>query len=199
MLENLVDWVQPILLLFIVMDPLGNAPLFYVLTKNLEPRERRRIINSSVLVAIIILFLFAIIGDIVMDYLGVSISDLKVAAGLVLLIYSILGFLEVRLMPKSDAESLAIVPLATPLLAGPGAIASTIYIKYTFGLHVAIISIIVASLIVLPFLHLGGFLDRMLGKNGTLILDKIMMLLMSAFAISIIRAGIEEIVKNITG
>ena len=199
MLGNLVDWVQPILLLFIVMDPLGNAPLFYVLTKNLEPRERRRIINSSVIVAIIILFLFAIIGDIVMDYLGVSISDFKVAAGLVLLIYSILGFLEVRLMPKSDAESLAIVPLATPLLAGPGAIASTIYIKYTFGLHVAIISIIVASLIVLPFLHLGGFLDRILGKNGTLILDKIMMLLMSAFAISIIRAGIEEIVKNITG
>ncbi len=199
MLENLVDWVQPILLLFIVMDPLGNAPLFYVLTKNLEPRERRRIINSSVVVAIIILFLFAIIGDIVMDYLGVSISDFKVAAGLVLLIYSILGFLEIRLMPKSDAESLAIVPLATPLLAGPGAIASTIYIKYTFGLHVAIISIIVASLIVLPFLHLGGFLDRILGKNGTLILDKIMMLLMSAFAISIIRAGIEEIVKNMTG
>ncbi len=197
MFENIMDWVQPILLLFIVMDPLGNAPLFYVLTKNLEPKERRRIINSSVLVAIVILFLFAIIGDIVMDYLGVSISDFKIAAGLVLLIYSILGFLEIRLMPKSDAESLAIVPLATPLLAGPGAIASVIYIKYTFGLHIAITSIIVASLIVLPFLHLGGLLDRVLGKNGTLILDKIMMLLMSAFAISIIRAGIEEIIKNI--
>ncbi len=198
MLESLADWIQPILLLFIVMDPLGNAPLFYVLTKNLEPRERRRIINSSVLVAIIILFLFAIIGDVVMDYLGVSISDFKIAAGLVLLVYSILGFLEIRLMPKSDTESLAIVPLATPLLAGPGAIASAIYIKYTFGLPVAIISIVIASLIVLPFLHLGGLLDKILGKNGTLILDKIMMLLMSAFAISIIRAGIEDLVKNIT-
>ena len=193
-----MEWIQPVLLLFIVMDPLGNAPLFYVLTKNLEPGERRRIINNSVLVAMVILFLFAVIGDVVMDYLGVSISDFKIAAGLVLLIYSVLGFLEIRLMPKSDVESLAIVPLATPLLAGPGAIASVIYIKYTFGLHIAMASIIVASLIVLPFLHLGGLLDKALGKNGTLILDKIMMLLMSAFAISIIRAGIEDVFRNIS-
>lgn len=193
-----MNWIQPILLLFIVMDPLGNAPLFYVLTKNLEPRERRRIINNSIIVAMIILFLFAIIGDIVMDYLGVSISDFKIAAGLVLLIYSILGFLEIRLTPKSDMESLAIVPLATPLLAGPGAIASVIYIKYTFGPHIAIASILIASLIVLPFLHIGGLLDRVLGKNGTLILDKVMMLLMSAFAISIIRAGIEEMIKRVS-
>jgi len=186
--------LQPVILLFIVMDPLGNAPLFYVLTKDLDRKERRNIVNYSVFIATIVLLIFALVGDIVMNYLGVTTSDFKIAAGLVLLTYSILGFLEARPAPRYDRTSLAIVPLATPLLAGPGAIASVIYIKYTWGLYVAILSTIVASAISLPILHMGQFLDRVLGKNGTLILDKIMMLLMAAFAISIIRSGILDIV-----
>ncbi len=116
--------LQPIILLFIVMDPLGNSPLFYVLTKDLDRKERRNIVNYSVFVATIILLVFALVGDIVMNYLGVTTSDFKIAAGLVLLTYSILGFLEARPAPRYDRTSLAIVPLATPLLAGPGAIAS---------------------------------------------------------------------------
>ena len=190
------EFIQPIILLFIVMDPIGNAPLFYVLTKDLSAKERRNIVNYSVFVAIIILLIFALVGDLVMDYLGVTTNDFKIAAGLVLLIYSILGFLEARPAPKYDKKSLAIVPLATPLLAGPGAIASVIYIKYTWGLYVAIVSTIIASTISLLILHTGQFLDRVLGKNGTLILDKIMMLLMAAYAISIIRSGILGVIYH---
>lgn len=187
--------VQPIILLFIVMDPIGNAPLFYVLTKDLNAGERRSIVNYSVFVATIILLIFALIGDLVMGYLDITTNDFKIAAGLVLLIYSILGFLEAKPMPKHDKKSLAIVPLATPLLAGPGAIASVIYIKYTWGLYIAIVSTIIASTISLLILHMGQFLDHVLGRNGALILDKIMMLLMAAYAISIVRSGILDIVR----
>lgn len=127
-----------------------------------------------------------------MDYLGVTTNDSKIATGLVLLTYSVLGFLEARPAPKYDKKSLAIVPLAT----GPGAIASVIYIKYTWGLYVAIVSAIVASTISLLILHMGQFLDRVLGKNGTLILDKIMMLLMVAYAISIIRSGVLGVIYH---
>ncbi len=189
--------VQPVLLLFIVMDPLGNAPFFYTLTREFDARARRRIINESVAVAAVILVVFAVIGDLVMSYLGVDISDFKIAAGLVLLVYSVLGFLEIRLAPQPEPERLAIVPLATPLLAGPGAIASVIYIKYSYGLVIAIASTLLASAIALPLLHSGQVLDRVLGKNGQLVLDKIMMLLMAAFAVAIIRDGVEEIVKSI--
>lgn len=113
---GLSEIVQSILLLFIVMDPLGNAPFFYVITRRLEPRTRRRIINNSVIAATIILAVFALVGDSIMKVLGVTIDDFRIATGLVLLVYSILGFLEIRLGPKPDAESesLAIVPLATP-------------------------------------------------------------------------------------
>ncbi len=191
----LASLVQPVLLLFIVMDPLGNAPFFYTLTRQFDPGTRRSIINESVVVAMAVLLVFAVIGDVVMEYLGVRIGDFKIAAGLVLLVYSVMGFLEVRLAPKPEPDRLAVVPLATPLLAGPGAIASVIYIKYSYGLLVAIASILVASAIALPILHSGRLLDRALGKNGQLVLDKIMMLLMSAFAVAIVRAGVEDTIR----
>jgi len=193
MLELLLSILQPIVLLFIVLDPLANAPFFFVLTKDFSDEERKGLINESVVAATIILLLFAIAGDLLMSALGITVGDFKVAAGLVLLIYSVLGLLEVRLLPKSEKRTIAIVPMATPLLAGPGSIATVIYIKYSWGLHIAIFTIVVNALIALPVLQAGGKLRAMLGENGTLILDKVMSLILAAFAIAIIRSGITEI------
>jgi len=195
--DSVVGFIQPIMLLFIILDPIGNAPFFYVLTKDFPSSERRRVIKESVIAAMVILLVFAIVGDIIMSYLGITVGDFKVAAGLVLLIYSVLGLLEVRLMPRMEKSSLAIVPMATPLLAGPGAIAATIYIKYSWGIHIALAAIIINTVLALPILLVGDKLEAILGKNGTLILDKIMSLIMAAFAIAIIRDGIREIILSL--
>lgn len=194
---NLAGLVQAFALMFIVMDPIGNAPFFYAVTKDLSLNERIRIVNFSVVVATVILLIFALVGDIIMGILGITTSDFKIAAGIVLLVYSIMGFLEMKPSIRYDKASLAVVPLATPLLAGPGAIASVIYIKYTWGIMIAVLSTILVSLISVPILYSGQLLDRVLGKSGTLVLDKVMMLLMSAFAIAIIRSGIEELAIKI--
>ncbi len=194
---DLAGLVQAFALMFIVMDPIGNAPFFYTVTKDLSLNERIRIVNFSVVVATIILLVFALVGDVIMGILGITTSDFKIAAGIVLLVYSIMGFLEVKPSIRYDRTSLAIVPLATPLLAGPGAIASVIYIKYTWGIIVAILSTTLTALVSIPILYSGQLLDRVLGRSGTLVLDKIMMLLMSAFAVAIIRSGIEELAIKI--
>ncbi len=194
---DLAGLIQAFALMFIVMDPIGNAPFFYTVTKDLSLSDRIRIVNFSVVVATIILLVFALIGDVIMGILGITTSDFKIAAGIVLLVFSIMGFLEVKPSIRYDRTSLAIVPLATPLLAGPGAIASVIYIKYTWGIIVAILSTTLTALISIPILYSGQLLDRVLGRSGTLVLDKIMMLLMSAFAIAIIRSGIEELAIKI--
>jgi len=182
--------LQAILLLLIILDPFTNAPYFYILTKDFDSKLRSNIIKKSVLIAATILFVFSVFGDALFSLMGVSVEDFKVAGGLVLLIYSILGLLEVSMMPKPEADKISIVPMATPLLAGPGAVTAVIYIKYTWGLETALASIIICSSITLVILLSGERMLKLLGKNGTLVLDKVMSMLMTAYAISLIREGL---------
>lgn len=182
--------LQAILLLLIVLDPFSNAPYFFTLTKELKSELRSSIIKKSVAVAAIVLLIFAVFGDSFLSFLGVKVDDFKIAGGIILLIYSVLGLLEIPLLPKPDMDKISIVPMATPLLAGPGAITVVIYIKYTWDLPVAISSIAISILITLIILLLGGKLLTLLGKNGTLVLDKMMSMLMAAYAVSLIREAI---------
>lgn len=183
------DIFQAILLLLIILDPFTNAPYFFVLTKEFDSKLRSRIIKKGVIVAALILLTFSVFGDTLFSLMDVSVEDFKIAGGLILLIYSILGLLEVSLMPKPDADKISIVPMATPLLAGPGAVTAVIYIKYTWGLSVSLVTIFICTSITLVILLSGERILKLLGKNGTLILDKVMSMLIAAYAISLIREG----------
>ncbi|MGQ9781282.1 MAG: MarC family protein [Nitrososphaeria archaeon] len=185
---------QSILLLLIVLDPFSNAPYFYTLTKELRPEVRSSMIEKSVIVAALILLVFAVFGDSLLKFLGVTVDDFRVAGGIILLIYSILGLLEISLMPRPDLDKITIVPMATPLLAGPGAITVVIYIKYNWDLVAAVSSIIVSIMITLAILLIGGRILRLLGRNGTLVLDKMMSMLMAAYAVSLMREGILNLI-----
>ncbi|MEM4736272.1 MAG: MarC family protein, partial [Nitrososphaeria archaeon] len=111
------DIFQAILLLLIILDPFTNAPYFFILTKDFDSKLRSRIIKKSVIVAALILLTFSVFGDTLFSLMGVSVEDFKIAGGLVLLIYSILGLIEISMMPKPEADKISIVPMATPLLA----------------------------------------------------------------------------------
>ncbi|MEM3403494.1 MAG: MarC family protein [Nitrososphaeria archaeon] len=189
--------LQAVILLLIVLDPFTNAPYFYTLTKELNPDTRSSIIKKSVVVAALILLIFAVFGDIVLTSLDIKVDDFRIAGGMILLIYSILGLLEIPLMPKKDVEKISIVPMATPLLAGPGALTLVIYIKYTLGFLVAVLSIVVSVFITLVILLAGGTMLKLLGRNGTLVLDKMMSMLMAAYAVSIIREGFLNIIATV--
>jgi multiple antibiotic resistance protein len=185
------------MLLLIVLDPFTNAPYFYTLTKELNSETRSSIIKKSVVVAALILFIFAVIGDTLLSSLGIKVDDFRIAGGMILLIYSILGLLEIPLMPKRDVEKISIVPMATPLLAGPGALTLVIYIKYTWGFLVTIVSLAVSISITLAILLAGGVVLKLLGRNGTLVLDKMMSMLMAAYAVSLIREGFLNLLTTV--
>ncbi len=193
--------VQAILLLFIAVDPLGNAPLFYSITMGLPAAKRRRLVERSVRVAFIILLAFAVAGDVFLSYFGLSLADFRIAGGIILLIYGIagiLGFTEASMIrAPEEAESLAIVPLATPLLAGPAAIATVLYIKAAIGLPAALLSIIVNTTITYVMLKHSDRLMEAMGENGAIALSKIMAILLAAIAVSMIRGGIEEAIQEI--
>jgi len=191
----MLDIIQPIILLFIVLDPVSTSPYFYILTRGIDDRERNRIIVESVFIASLILLFFVFGGDTFMMLMSITIDDFRIAGGMILLVYSILGLLEVLKLPKIDRRTIAVVPMATPLLAGPGAITMAIYVKYLWGLPIGILSVAVNSLIALPILLAGKQMLKILGENGAAVLDKIMSMLMAAYGVSIIREGIINIVK----
>jgi multiple antibiotic resistance protein len=120
--------------LVVIMDPIGAAPIFVTLTRNLEPDARRRAALRASGAALGLVLLFAAGGEAVLRYLGVSIDSLSIAGGLLLLLLA-LEMLRGLDVPEdvSDDVDVALVPLASPLVAGPGAIATAMVLARRYG------------------------------------------------------------------
>lgn len=186
--------VRPFIMLFVVLDPIGVAPYIQSALTRVSPEKRGHVVRLAVASALVILIAFTIIGDILFSMLNVSISDFQIAAGLVLLIYAVASLFEFPIgYSESSDEGIAIFPLATPLLAGPGAVSTVIYIKYTYGTSIALLSTVVNMVLALPILMASRLIVRLLGRHGSLLIDKFMSLIMAGFAVSIIRQGLEAL------
>lgn len=190
---GLVELLKPIVMLFIVVDPIGTTPYYQALTARFSDVERVRALRLAIIVAGFLMIAFALVGDAVFKLFDIRIGDFKVAAGLILLIASIALLLEIPLgVLRGEPERIAIVPLATPLLAGPAAISVTLLIKYTWGLPIAVIAVVANMVIAYLVLVASNTITRILGRQGLVILDKFMSLLMASLAISLIRQGVLE-------
>ncbi len=188
--------IKSVAILFLIVDPIGNAPIFYAVTYTMDAARRRRIIFESVAAATLILAAFAVIGDLVLSYFGLTVADFRVAGGLILLVYGVagvMGFTEAgSLEVSAEEETVAIVPLATPLLAGPGAIATVLFIKAVYGLAYALASTAIVAAATLAILLVGGRLLQLLGRSGAVALARIVSFLLAAIAVAMIREGIAE-------
>ena len=195
MAASLDELLKSVVILLLIVDPLGNAPIFYAVTHTMDPARRRRIILKSVAAATVILLVFAAAGDLISAYFGLTVDDIRVAGGVILLVYGVagvMGFTEAgALKIEGEEETIAIVPLATPLLAGPGAIATVLYIKTVYGLWVALASTVIVASVTLPVLLAGGRLLHLLGRSGAVALAKILAFLLAAIAVAMIREGVE--------
>ncbi len=191
------EYVYALLMLFVVLDAIGNAPLFYYFTKEMDCVRRARTIRLSIIVASLILFLFLLVGDLILKYLGITVNDFRIAGGVILFIYAVLGLLGHSVAEEISGEEIAVVPLATPLLAGPGAITVIIYLKYSIGFLVTLYSLLTNMFIAWILLELGGRLLNLLGRYGSIVLSKIMSILLAAYAIAMIREGIIELTNII--
>ena len=190
---TLVAVGEAIITLFIVLDPFAVVP-FYVSTVQRVPPERRPgFLRTLVASAVFMLLAFAIAGEYMLELLHVTLSDFRVAAGIILLVYAVSSLFDIEIgAPSSpeDVERQAIVPLATPLLAGPGSISTVLYFRYIYGYPVALLSIAVNAVLAYAILYFGERLMRLLGRHGALLIDKFMSLVLAGFAVSLIRASI---------
>jgi len=191
-MEDLIGtYIQAFITLFIVFDPIGNIPLFQTFTSTYSIEKKKQIINNSVGIALVILIFFAIAGFYILDLFRISINDFRIAGGILLFIMSLEGLLGKEEARWLNREDIAIVPLATPLMAGPGSIYTVMYLTQPpNGPLVAIFAMITNIALQWVMLKYSDKLMRLLGKTGSTIISRIMAFILSAIAIGMIRAGL---------
>jgi multiple antibiotic resistance protein len=188
----------------VIMDPIGNIPIFLALTKGQDQWQRRRAAALSSTVAGAVILAFALGGQQVLHLLGISLEALQVAGGLLLLVIA----LEL-LHPSGEGgtsslasgdTNIALVPLGTPLLAGPGAIAATmLYTRQADGLGGSL-SVVLALVAVLAVVYLSmryaSLFSKVLRHNGIELLSRVMGLLVAAIAVQLVARAVEAWVTH---
>jgi len=188
--------------IFAVVDPFTALPVFLTITRSNTELERRRMARRASVAALFILLAFALAGGLLFKFFGVTLAAFKIAGGLLLLLMAI-DMLRAqpsraRSSPEETAEGaqkddVAIFPLATPLLAGPGSIATTMVF---IGRATAwwqtlpvLLAIVLTCFIAYWLLRSASLIDRWLGQTGMNVLNRIMGLILAAIAIQFILDG----------
>ena len=118
-------FLQGFVLLFSIFDPFGTVPIFMAITAD-YPEQRKKIVREAILVATIILYIFAYVGWLIFAALGITINDFRIAGGVVLFAVAFDHLSGRKEKTSAEPSDVAVFPLATPLLAGPGAISTVI-------------------------------------------------------------------------
>jgi multiple antibiotic resistance protein len=185
--------------LSVIMDPLGNIPLFLGLTAGRSAKARRRLAWQAVAVSLLVVSLFAVLGQQILAYLGIGIPALQGAGGLLLLVVA-LELLTDRAEDPSEVRdvNVALVPLGTPLLAGPGAIVATIVFvrqAHSLAAYAAIAAgILVVHLLVYLSLRFSVGITRIIREAGIVLLTRISGLLLSAIAVQLVADSVRGFV-----
>lgn len=186
--------------LVVIMDPLGSIPLFLGLTGGRTPKTRRRLAGQAVLVSLFVISLFAVLGQQILGYLHIGVPALQGAGGLLLLIVALELLTDNGEDPSEVKDvNVALVPLGTPLLAGPGAIVATIvFVQQAqhLGDYTAIGAGIVAiHLAVYLALRFSVGITKVLREAGILLLTRISGLLLSAIAVQLVADAVIGFVR----
>ena len=196
--STLGNVVKAAIVLFIIVDPFGNVPIFMGLTQKIVDIERRKIFDTAILVGIALLLVFAFTGQEIFFIFGISINSFQVAGGLLLLITSMKILVSGSLYESTDSvEGLGAVPIAMPLLVGPGAITTTILNLQSYGILVTIVSVLIVMLFTWLILRYVNPLYRVLGKTGSLVIARVMSLLLAAIAVQFILIGIAHYLATV--
>ncbi|MFN3603661.1 MAG: MarC family protein [Leptonema sp. (in: bacteria)] len=198
----LEEFLSTTLLLFFVMDPIGNIPIFIVVLEKIPPQKRRWIVIREVVFSMLILIGFLFLGNTILKYLNISQSSLKISGSILLFIIS----LRMIFPPYMDSTSKHYIfgelpegdpflfPLAIPSLAGPSAITTVIVIsnQNPIMMHIWLFSILVSCALALVILLSSNWIFKFAGKKGVFALEKLMGMALIAISVEMFLKGIKE-------
>jgi multiple antibiotic resistance protein len=183
--------------IFAILNPISVLPTFLTLTESLDPKKRHRIVRNSCIAVLVIALLLAIGGDYILSFFSVGIPGLEIGGGILLFSIAIemLGGLP-RTKSVESSEEVAIVPIATPLLVGPGTMTTIIVLSATASILSLVISILIVTSLTYILLRYSELMVRVLGTNGTRALGRFMTIIIAAFAAQLIYAGVSQWLRS---
>ena len=211
-MEHWTEYSRFLVALFVILDPFAAIPIFLALTKPYTTSERGRIAGITSITVLVVLITAALTGESLLHGMGTSLASFRVGGGIVLLIMA-LAMLRaqtdsIRSTPEEEAEAsdmnaIAIVPLAIPLLAGPGSISKVIIEMHRseadyHGLLI-ILCIAIVCLGLWIVLRLASKIGKLLGQIGLNIINRLFGLILAAIAIEIMANGLKELFPILAG
>ena len=189
--------------LLVVVDPLGLAPIFAALTRGFSEKHKRESAIRGTMLGALILFLFALAGDVLLEALGIGLPAFRIAGGLLLfllaldMVFARPSGMRATTVREQEEESyqqdISVFPLAIPLIAGPGAI--TTVLLYTGGSSPAQLGLFMGVLLVILLLTLGSLLlaprvMQLFGETGANVLSRVLGVLLAALAVQFVLDGL---------
>lgn len=187
--------------LFVVIDPPGLVPLFIALTRGMGPDKRRAMAQRACIIAGCLLLVFGIAGETILEFIGISMPAFRIAGGILLFLTALDMLFERRTQRREGQQAEpdhdpSVFPLATPLIAGPGAIASVILLVgqsgpgwagtfWVLGLMLLMVAVTYAFLLASPPL------ERMLGRTGTIVITRLLGMLLAALSVQFVIDGVK--------
>jgi multiple antibiotic resistance protein len=189
---------KAVIVLFIIVDPFGNIPIFIGLTEKVPENQKRKVFNTACLVGFILLLVFAFTGQLIFTIFNISIYSFEIAGGILLMIVSIRLIISTREEhdENESPEQLGAVPIAMPLLVGPGAITTTILNIQLYNYAITALSVLIVMAVTWVILRSIGRVFKILGKTGSLVITRVMALLIAAIAVQYILEGITYFVYH---
>lgn len=193
---------------FTLINPLGAMPVFMTMTMELDENERKKVARKASLVSFLIIMLFAISGDLLFRFFGISIHSLRIVGGIIFLIMG-MDMLQARLVKTKVKESevrkyvndISITPLSIPMLCGPGAITNAIVMwNRATDLNMKLMMVTgVAAVIALVYfiLRSSSRIIKLLGETGNSVMMRLMGLIVMVIAVEFFFSGLKPIVIDI--
>jgi multiple antibiotic resistance protein len=177
--------------LFAIINPMSALPNFLIYTEGLSEKDKKKIANTTISIVVTLIISFSLFGQLILNALQITVESFQFAGGILLMIIAI-DMLGGAVRTKAiDTEQVAIVPLATPLLVGPGTLTTLIILSHTQSVINVLFGGLIAASAVYIFLRFSTKIANVLGKNGLLAGSRLMAIIIAAIAAKMIHSALK--------
>ncbi len=194
------------LTLIAILNPFGNVPLIVTMTEGMDKEVRMKLYKTVIITAFFIMLIFGLVGEFLMKNLyKIEMKEFRIAGGFLLASLAFRNIVlpakktkenEMRSLTPEEQVQQGIIPIAFPMIVGPGSLATMLIVKSQTGIIPCTISLFLAFVVVGFIMYLGTFIERILGKLVLYILSRVMQVFMMAIGIRIFISGVLEVVAK---
>ncbi|AKC60721.1 YhgN family NAAT transporter [Blochmannia endosymbiont of Camponotus (Colobopsis) obliquus] len=191
------EMISATILLFLIMDPIGNLPIFMSILKHLEPKRRQIIVIREMLIALLLMLIFLFVGEHILLFLNLHTETVSIAGGIILFLIAIKMIFPTQENNNTglpSEEEPFLVPLAIPLVAGPSILATLLLLshQYPHKINLLIVALLIAWGLSILILMLSNVFSQLLGNKGINALERLMGLLLVMISTQMLLDGIKD-------